>query len=238
LDTRRRQPRTIAIAIAGELKEEVIVLIPKTGLLAIIFSLLLPFQQAQPRRDPLEYIKLLESERRVSDLQVTRVVEALKIAPGQRVADLGAGSGLFTRPIAKIVGERGAVFAIDVDPELLKHVEKTAREQQLSNIRTVLAGEDDPKIPEPVELIAIIDTLHHINNRAVYLRNLRRYLRPQGRIAIIDFSETWPPGHENMKYSLAELEEWMKSGGYERIEKHDFLGNNFFVVYRVSDGSK
>ena len=212
--------------------------IPKAAFLLITLALLLPGQQTQPRRDAQEYIKLLESERRITDLQVNRVVETLKITPGQQIADLGAGSGLFTRPIAKIVGERGTVFAIDVDPELLKHVEKTAREQQLSNIRTVLAGEDDPKIPEPVDLIAIIDTLHHINNRAAYLRNLRRYLRPQGRIAIIDFSETWPTGHESMRYSLVELEGWMKSGGYDRVEKHDFLSNNFFVVYRVANGSK
>lgn len=200
---------------------------------APIFALLLlAAQQAQPRRDPEEYIKLLESERRVAGLQVERVVATLKLKPGQRVADLGSGSGLFTRPIAREVGATGVVYAVDIDPALLKHVERTAREQEIANIRTVLAAEDDPKLPEPVDLIAIIDTLHHIPNRAAYLKKLRGYLRPEGRLAIIDFSETWPEGHEEMKYTLAELDEWMKSAGYRRTESYDLLSNNFFVVYR------
>jgi len=189
-------------------------------------------QTTQQRRDPVSYIKTLESEQRVKGLQVDRVVEALKISPGQKVADLGSGSGLFSRPIARQAGEKGIVYAIDIDPELLKHVEKSAQENKLNNIRTVLAAEDDPKIPEPVNLIIIIDTLHHIKNQATYLKNLRRYLQPSGRIAVIDFNRTWPPGHEEMKYSLDDLDGWMRSAGFSRIEKHDFLDNNFFVVYQ------
>lgn len=191
-------------------------------------------QQTQPRRDPVDYIRTLESERRVSNLQVAKVVESLKISRGQRIADLGSGSGLFSRPLAKAAGENGVVYAIDIDADLLKHVETTAREQQIGNIRTVLATVDDPKIPEPVDLIAIIDTLHHIEGRPAYLSNLKRYLRPQGRIAIIDFLESWPPGHESMKYTVADLDGWMKTAGYTRIEKHDFITNNFFVVYARS----
>lgn len=200
---------------------------------ALAFGLMLVSQQAQPRRDPVEYVKTLESERRVAGLQVPQVIEALKAQPGTRVADLGSGSGLFTRPLAKVVGPSGVVFAIDIDPELLKHVDRTTQEQGLKNIRTILASESDAKLPEPVDLIAIIDTLHHISNRETYLASLKKYLKPRGRIAIIDFSETWPQGHESMKYSLSDLEGWMVKGGYERIEKLDFLNNNFFVVYRV-----
>jgi arsenite methyltransferase len=194
---------------------------------------LLGFQQTQQRRDPVEYIKTLESERRVEGLQVPRVVESLKLKPGQRIADLGSGSGLFTRPLAKEIGASGVVYAIDIDPELLKYVEKTAKDAGINNVRTVLAGESDPKIPEPVDLIAIFDTLHHIDNRPIYLANLKKYLKPQGRIAIIDFSETWPAGHESMKYTFTDLEGWMKNGGYVRVAQFDFLNNNFFAIYRA-----
>jgi ubiquinone/menaquinone biosynthesis C-methylase UbiE len=204
----------------------------KTLTLLIILTFVFGLQQAQPQRSAEEYIKLLEGERRVSGLQVDKVVETLKIPAGSRVADLGSGSGLFTRPLARKVGAQGKVYAIDIDPALLKYVEKTAGEQGIKNITTVIGAEDDPKLPEPVDLIVIIDTLHHINNRATYLKNLRRHLRPDGRIAIIDFSENWPAGHESMRYSLTELDEWMKSGGYTRSEKHDFMENNFFVIYR------
>ncbi|MCI0662953.1 MAG: methyltransferase domain-containing protein [Acidobacteria bacterium] len=189
-------------------------------------------QSTQQRRDPVSYIKTLESEQRVKGLQVDRVVEVLKVSPGQKVADLGSGSGLFSRPIARQAGEKGIVYAIDIDPELLKHIEKTAQESKLNNIRTVLATEDDPKIPEPVNLIIIIDTLHHIKNRTTYLKILRRYLQPSGRIAVIDFTRTWPPGHEEMRYTLDDLDGWMKSAGFSRLEKHDFLDNNFFVIYQ------
>lgn len=194
---------------------------------------LIGIQQTQQRRDPVEYIKTLESERRVEGLQVPHVVESLKLKPGQRIVDLGSGSGLFTRPLAKAIGTSGICYAIDVDPELLKHVEKTAKDAGINNVRTVLGGESDPKIPEPVDLIAIFDTLHHIDHRPTYLANLKKYLKPQGRIAIIDFSEAWPAGHENMKYTLTDLEGWMRSGGYTRVEKLDFLSNNFFVIYKA-----
>jgi cyclopropane fatty-acyl-phospholipid synthase-like methyltransferase len=199
-------------------------------LLLVLSIFLLGAQQAQQRRDPQEYIKRLESEQRVKDLQIDRVVETLKISPGQKVADLGAGSGLFTRPISRKVGEKGTVFAIDIDPELLKHIDQTA--EKPSNVRTVLAAEDDPKIPERVDLIVIIDTLHHIRNREPYLKKLRNYLQPSGRIAVLDFSKNWPADHEQMKYTPEELEGWMKSAGYKRVEKHDFLNNNFFVIYQ------
>jgi len=191
-----------------------------------------PQGQSRGGRTPDEYIKLLESERRLEGLQVTRVIESLNVKPGQRIADIGSGSGVFTRPLAKKAGDKGMVYAIDIDQELLKHVEKTAQEQKLANVKTILAAEADPKLPEPVDLMVIIDTLHHIGNQAAYLKGLKKYLKPDGRIAIIDFSKDWPAGHEKMIYTVETLDGWMSAAGFKRVEKHDFLDNNFFVVYR------
>jgi 2-polyprenyl-3-methyl-5-hydroxy-6-metoxy-1,4-benzoquinol methylase len=212
------------------------------SLLFILLALPLLFvsaqQQPQPAgqsrggRSPEEYIKLLESERRIEGLQVDKVVEALKVRPDDRVCDLGAGSGLFTRPLARKAGGKGVVYAVDIDSELLKHVERTAQEQKLANIKPILASETDPKLPEPVDLITIIDTLHHINNHAEYLKGLKKYLRPGGRVAVIDFSRDWPAGHEKMVYTVGDLDGWMTAAGFKRVEQHDFLDNNFFVVYR------
>lgn len=202
-----------------------------SGFLVALFALQNIAQQPQ-RRTAEEYIKVLETERRIEGLQITKVIETLKIKPGQRIGDLGAGSGLFTRPIAKRIGEKGIVYAIDVDPGLLKHVEKTAAAEKITNIKTVLAGEGDAKIPEKVDLIIIIDTLHHIGNQGPYLKGLKKYLKRGGRVAIIDFSNEWPAGHESMRYSLDQLEGWMKDAGFKRTEKHDFLNNNFFVIYK------
>jgi cyclopropane fatty-acyl-phospholipid synthase-like methyltransferase len=197
----------------------------RKSLLFILLALPLLFVSAQQQQQPggqsrggrssEEYIKLLESERRIDGLQVDKVVEALKVRPDDRVCDLGAGSGLFTRPLARKAG-----------------VERTAQEQKLVNIKPILASETDPKLPEPVDLIAIIDTLHHIGNQSEYLKGLKKYLKPGGRVAIIDFSRDWPAGHEKMVYTVGDLDGWMTAAGFKRVEQRDFLDNNFFVVYR------
>src|SRR5215217_5618131 len=101
----------------------------------LVFSILLmlcaaianaqqPQGQSRGARSADEYIKLLESERRLEGLQVTKVIETLKVKPGEIVADIGSGSGVFTRPLAQKVGAKGAVYAVDIDPELIKYVEK------------------------------------------------------------------------------------------------------------------
>ena len=195
-----------------------------------------PPQSASPpqqQRTPEEYAKFLEGADRVSRMQVPRVVEALAVKPGMKVADLGSGSGLFTRPLAKTVLPGGVVYAIDVDAALLKIVERSAKEAGLANVSTVLAATDDPKLPEPVDLIFICDTLHHIGNQGPYLKKLRQYLKPGGRVAVIDFSERWPEGHEPMRYSLDQLEVWMKDAGFARTQSIDWLDNSFFVFYQA-----
>jgi 2-polyprenyl-3-methyl-5-hydroxy-6-metoxy-1,4-benzoquinol methylase len=214
----------------------------RKSLLFILLSLPLLFVSAQERqqpsgqsrgaRSPEEYINLLESERRIGGLQVDKVVEALKVKPDDRVCDLGAGSGLFTRPLARKANGKGVVYAVDIDSELLKYVERTAQEQKLTNIKPIQASETDPKLPEAVDLITIIDTLHHISNQAEYLKALKKRLKPGGRVAIIDFSRDWPAGHEKMIYTVSDLDGWMTAAGFKRVEQHDFLDNNFFVVYQ------
>lgn len=183
------------------------------------------------QRSAEEYIKLLEGERRVTGLQVDKVIATLKIKSNHKIADIGSGSGLFTRPLAKKAA-KGMVYAVDIDQKLLDHVAKTSADEKLANVKTILAAEDDPKLPEQVDLIVIIDTMHHIANQPTYVKTLKKFLRKGGRIAIIDFSKTWPAGHEKMVYKLEDLDGWMKAAGYKQVETYDFLDNNFFVVYR------
>lgn len=187
------------------------------------------------QRSPEEYAKFLEGAERVSRMQVPRVVEALDLKPGMRVADIGSGSGLFTRPIARAVAPDGVAYAVDIDAALLRIVERSAAEQQLGNIRIVQAQPADPKLPEPVDLAFICDTLHHIEQPGTYLRTLTKYLTRGGRIVVIDFSERWPQGHEPMRYTREQLEEWMRAAGMRRVADHRWLENSFFLVY-LADG--
>lgn len=183
------------------------------------------------QRTAEEYIKLLESEHRVETLQVPKVIETLKIKPNQKIADIGSGSGLFTRPLARHA-DKGGIYAVDIDQKLLDHVAKTSADEKLTNVKTILATEDDPKLPEAVDLIVIIDTMHHIANQPTYVKGLKKYLKSNGRVAIIDFSKTWPAGHEKMIYKLEDLDGWMKDAGFKKVESYDFLDNNFFVIYQ------
>lgn len=186
----------------------------------------------QQQRSPEEYAKFLEGAERVARMQVPRVVETLGLKPGMTVADIGSGSGLFARPIAQAIAPEGMVYAVDVDEALLRIVARSAAEQNIANIRTVKAEAADPKLPEPVDVIFICDTLHHIGNQAAYLKNLRKHLKPNGRIAIIDFDRQWPQGHESMRYSRAELARWMGDAEFTQLSSHDWLENSFFVIYR------
>jgi arsenite methyltransferase len=210
--------------------------------LATLLIMLGPLQAAQqqrppsPQQDPEGYAKFLEGAERVSRMQVPRVIETLGVKQGMKVADLGSGSGLFTRPLAKAVTPGGVVYAIDVNAALLQIVARSAKEAGIANIQTVLASTDDPKLAEPVDLVFICDTLHHIEGQPAYLKNLRQYLRPGGRVAIIDFSKDWPQGHEKMAYSLESLEGWMKDAGFTRVSSHDYLDNSFFVIWK-SEGT-
>jgi arsenite methyltransferase len=188
-------------------------------------------QQAQ--RTPEEFAKFLEGADRVARMQVPRVVSALELKPGMKVADIGSGSGLFTRPIARAVGPKGLAYAVDIDPALLRIVERSAADEKLPNVRTIHATPTDPKLPELVDLAFVCDTLHHIEKPEAYLQTLKKYLTPEGRIVVIDFSDKWPQGHESMRYSLEQLESWMKAAGMTRVGSHPWLDNSFFVVYRV-----
>jgi ubiquinone/menaquinone biosynthesis C-methylase UbiE len=182
--------------------------------------------------NPEAYARTLEGPERVARMQVARVVETLGVKPGDRVADIGSGSGLFTRPIAQAAGPTGLAYAVDIDAGLLKVVERSAKEAKIENIRTVLAATDDPKLPEPVDLVFICDALHHIGNQGPYIKTLTKYVKPGGRIAVIDFSERWPAGHESMRFTAAQLDGWMKDAGFARESSHDWLDNSFFIVYR------
>ena len=204
-----------------------------TWLVALLMGGEVIAQQANPEA----YAKTLEGPERVARMQVARVVEALGIKTGDRVADIGSGSGLFTRPLARAAGAAGVAYAVDIDAGLLKVVERSAREANIENIRTVLAATDDPKLPEPVDVALICDALHHIGNQGPYLKTLNKYVKPGGRVVVIDFSERWPAGHESMRFTTAQLDGWMKDAGFSREASYDWLDNSFFIVYRKSGPS-
>ena len=165
-----------------------------------------------------------------------KVIAALGIAPGQRVADLGSGGGYFTFHLADAVKPDGVVYAVDVDTAMNEDLARRARKRGYENIEIVMASYEDPKIPGgEVDLIFTSNTYHHITeNRREYFDNARRYLKPGGRIAIIDYKRE---GFVRRVFGHAmerdEIVSEMESAGYRLESDHDFLPKQHFLVFRM-----
>lgn len=127
--------------------------------------------------------------------QPLTVLDFLGIEPGDYVADLGAGTGYFTRLLVAQVGDEGRVYAVDVKQSMLDHL--MAREDIMtSRVVPVLAKRNDPRLPAgEIDLVLVVNTWHHIKKRSAYLERLGTTLSPEGRVVIVDFrKEELPVG--------------------------------------------
>jgi len=156
-----------------------------------------------------------------------RVLKELKLESGMKVADLGSGTGYFTFRLAEAVGSSGKVYAIDVDEEMNASIDKQAVAKQTENVKTILAVEHDALIPEKVDLIFSVNAYHHLKDRADYFRNAARYLKPGGRIAIIDFRKGAFRHYTELRVLLEEF----KAAGYALDKTHGFLPRQNFLVF-------
>ena len=181
-----------------------------------------------------DWLKTLESPARVAGLKIDETVARLKLKPGDVVADIGAGSGLFEGPLAKAVTSGGKIYAVDIDQGLLDNIDKRTKEFQITNVQTVLGKFADPHLPaRDVDLAFIDDVLHHIEDRAGYLKNLVGYLKPSGRIAVIEFIPS-KGGHQNQPELQITKEQgtaWMAAAGMKPVEEFDLFDTKWFVMY-------
>jgi ubiquinone/menaquinone biosynthesis C-methylase UbiE len=178
---------------------------------------------------------LYEGVARNSWQQPDRVVESLELAPGSLVADIGAGGGYFTWRLADAVGETGKVFAVDVDPEMTSYLEQESEENGYRNVQPVLAEFDDPLIPEGgVDLIFTCNTYHHLEAREEYFRRAAKYLRPGGRVAVIEFKRHGLMQRLFPHFTAPEvIHAEMEVAGYRRVESLDYLERQSFQIFEL-----
>ncbi|NIQ01235.1 MAG: methyltransferase domain-containing protein [Nitrospinaceae bacterium] len=157
-----------------------------------------------------------------------QVVAALNLQPGQAVADLGAGTGYFTFRLAAAVGDTGQVYAVDIDQEMIDILDDQKIRKQAVNVKSVLAKEHDPLLPKPVGLIFAVNSTHHIKERVDYFKNAARYLKPGGRVAVVDFKE----GAFRHFVKRQTLLDEFKAAGYTFVQEFDFLPKQNFMVFR------
>lgn len=187
------------------------------------------------------YLWLLERPERDDYQKPEEVMRVLALRPGERVADLGAGSGYFTFRLARAVGPEGRVRALDVNDTLLELLRSRVADSGLTNVEVAKVERDDPKLPPGgVDTILMVDTLHYIQDRPAYARKLAAGLAPGGRVVIIDFlpkpieERPWGPPPEQ-KMAVEEVDAAMAAAGLVPTAVHDFLTEQFFVEYRAAN---
>jgi ubiquinone/menaquinone biosynthesis C-methylase UbiE len=183
-----------------------------------------------------QYIAMLEREEREEFQQPGKVMQTLAIKPGERVADVGAGSGYFTVRLAQAVGPQGVVLATDIRQEMLDYLAERLEKQKITNIDLKLVPKDDPQLPaEAIDTILMVDVWHYIRDPE-YAKKLAAALAPGGRLVVIDYrpkpweERPWgpPPVQQTPR---EELDAHMAEAGLKPLRVHDFLSEQYFVEY-------
>jgi SAM-dependent methyltransferase len=178
-----------------------------------------------------EWAKQFDDPNRDAWQKPDAVLDALQLAPTAVVADLGAGTGYFSVRLAKRV-PKGKVFAVDIEPKMLQYLGERAHREHLSGLQPVRASAADANLPEPVDLVLIVDTYHHIENRSAYFTRLGGSLRPGGRLAIIDFKLDAPDGPPvEARIAPEKVTAELETAGYRLVGTHSFLPRQYFLVF-------
>jgi ubiquinone/menaquinone biosynthesis C-methylase UbiE len=184
-----------------------------------------------------EFVERFEREGRDVFDRRKEIVAALGLKEGMAVADIGAGTGLFTRMFAPLVGEKGMVYAVDISDEFVAHVERLAREQQVKNIAGVVCKPDAVELPPAsVDLVFICDTYHHFEFPQKTMRSVHAALRPKGQVVLIDFhripgvSSEFVLGHVRAGQEVF-AREIVESGFKQVEERKDLLKESYFLRF-------
>jgi len=203
-------------------------------------------QDAKPRdheamhrlhQDPKAYVAMLEDPKRDAYQKPDEVLRALALRPGESVADIGSGSGYFALRLAAAVSPKGRVYAVDVDPEMVRHLNRRLRDAGTTNVTTILSAPDDPLLADgSIDRFFICDTWHHIDDQTKYLALLKKMLRPGGEVVMIDFKKEETPMGPPLAMRIARdaLVQQIQAAGFRLATEHTFLPYQYFLVFRVA----
>ena len=149
-----------------------------------------------PNLTPEDWVKRLELESRDIFASRVEILKALKLAEGDRIADIGAGTGLFESIFAKRVGPTGKVYAVDISPRLIEYMKGRVKTEELANVQVVLSNESSAELEDDsIDIVFICDTYHHFEYHAEMLLSIRNALRSKGQLILVDFKRV--PGESS-----------------------------------------
>jgi len=167
-----------------------------------------------------------------------QIVHALDLKPGMRLADIGAGTGLFSRLMARAVKPGGQVYAVDIAPNFVENLVKLARERGIENLQGVVNTQTDTGLePASVDLVFLADTYHHFEYPQSMLAAIKKSLRPGGDLVVIDFeriagfSSGWVMSH--VRTGRDEVIAEIEGAGFQLVEQRpELLRGNYFLRFR------
>ncbi len=182
--------------------------------------------------DPRRAERMFEDPGRDAWQRPERVLEVLALPRDARVADVGAATGYFAVRLARACPE-GVVYAVDVEWPLVNYLNLRARRERLGNLVALVCAPDDPGLPEPVDLVFVCDTYHHLGRRVDYARALRERVRPGGRLVIVDYDEGVDAGPPHKLPAAKVVAELARAGW--RLERREDLPRQYLLAF-VLDG--
>lgn len=165
-----------------------------------------------------------------------QILKSLTLQLGQNIADIGAGGGYFSLRFAEAVGREGHVFAVDTNQDFLDFIKEDAKKRGLENVETILATENKLTLPKKVDLVFMRNVCHHIPNRVKYFTKLKEILKPNGRIAIVEYKSARHFSFRGMFGHYVPREiiiEEMTRAGYQLEEKLNFLNEQSFTIFSL-----
>lgn len=160
------------------------------------------------------------------------VLDWLALRPTDVVVDLGAGTGYFTLRLARRVPQ-GKVIAVDIETEMIEHVRRRAKQHDIPNVEAILGTEDDPKLPDGIHLVLVVDTYHHIQDRTRYFQRVRQKLADAGRVVLVDFRmgklPVGPPDEHKISPEKATSE--LTAAGYRACGSFDELPHQYVLAF-------
>lgn len=188
-----------------------------------------------------EWVGRLEREGRETYDKRHEIVAAAQIEPGQEVADIGTGTGLFVPLLSRAVGSAGTVYAVDIVPKFVEHVREKAAEAGLGNVRPILSTERSVELPQgSIDVAFLCDVYHHFEYPQSTLASIHRALREDGEIFLVDFKRE--PGVtsdwsvEHVRAGMEEFAREIEEAGFERIgQDTDLMQENYILRFRKTE---